>query len=268
MVGAGRARRCAVALSPAGGAYARMADVWATDAALVYGPMARHLIDAGPADLRGVVALDAGAGPGVAGDVLRARGARVVAVDRELDMASACAGPAAVGDVTALPFRAGSFDVVVAAFVVNHLPDPVAGLAELRRVTRRGGAVLVSSFADTRAGAKSTVDAAAAAYGYVPPGWYADLQTCARGVGSAGAVERALRAAGFARWTVTEDAVDVGLGDAADVVRYRLAVPHLHRFAAGLSAGARAAFVADATAAVRATRERFTPVVVEAVAIA
>jgi SAM-dependent methyltransferase len=244
-----------------------MAEVWATNAALVYTPLARHLIDAAPADLRGVVALDAGAGPGVAGDVLRGRGARVVAVDREFDMASACAAPAIVADVTALPFRAASFDVVVAAFVVNHLPDPVAGLVELRRVTRPGGAVLVSSFSDARASAKNAVDATAAKYGYVPPGWYTDLKTCAHGVGSACAVERAVRAAGFARWTVTEDAVDVGLTAPADVVRYRLAVPQLHRFATGLPADVRAAFVADAIEAVQATHGRFAPVVVEAVAI-
>jgi SAM-dependent methyltransferase len=249
-------------------AYAGMADVWATDAALVYAPLARHLIDAGPADLRGTVALDAGAGPGVAGEVLRGRGARVVAVDREFDMASACAGPAVVADVTALPFRAGSLDVVVAAFVVNHLSDPVAGLAELRRVTRPGGAVLVSSFSDARAGAKNVVDATAAQYGYVPPGWYAELRTRAQGVGSAKAVERAVRAAGFTRWTVIEDAVDVGLTAPADVVRYRLAVPQLCRFVAGLPADVRAAFVADATEAVRVTCGRFAPVVVEAVAIA
>jgi SAM-dependent methyltransferase len=256
-----------VAVTPVGRAYAGVADVWATDAAMVYGPLARHLIDAGPADLRGVVALDAGAGPGVAGDVLRGRDARVVAVDREFDMASACAGPAVVADVTALPFRAGSFDVVVAAFVVNHLPDPVAGLAELRRVTRPGGAVLVSAFSDDRAVAKHAVDATAAAYGFVPPDWYADIRTCAQGVGSAGLVERAVRAAGFARWTVTEGAVDVGLTTPGDVVRYRLAMPQLHRFAAGLPADVRSAFVADATEAVRATCGQFAPVVVEAVAI-
>jgi SAM-dependent methyltransferase len=248
--------------------YAGMAGAWATDAALVYGPLARHLITAGPRDLRGLAALDAGAGTGVAGDALRERGARVVAVDRELDMVTAGAAPAVVGDVTALPFRSATFDVVAAAFVVNHLPDPVAGLVELRRVTRPGGAVLLSSFSDARAGAKNAVDATAARYGFEPPGWYAEVRRCAQGVGSAPAVERALRAAGFARWTVTEDAVDVGSIAAADVVRYRLAMPQLHRFAARLPPRVRATFVAEATAAVLATGDRFAPVVVEAVAIA
>ena len=134
--------------------YAGLADTWASDASLAYGPMARHLVARSPFDLLGARALDAGAGSGVAGDALRACGARVVAADREFDMASYGARPAVTADVVALPFRDGSFDVVVAAFVVNHLPDPVAGLSELRRVTRPGGAVLVSTFSIDRAAAK------------------------------------------------------------------------------------------------------------------
>ena len=52
------------------------------------------------------------------------------------------------------------------------------------------------------------------------------------------------------------------------MVRYRLAVPHLHRFVVSLSVDARDAFVADAVEAVRRTGDRFAPVVVEAVAVA
>jgi ubiquinone/menaquinone biosynthesis C-methylase UbiE len=246
--------------------YAGLAEVWAADAALAYGPMARHLVERAPLDLWGVRALDAGAGSGVAGDALRARGARVVAADREFDMASYGARPAVTADVTALPFRGGAFDVVVAAFVVNHLPDPTAGLTELRRVTRPGGAVLASTFSVERAAAKGAVDAVAAAYGFVAPEWYGDLQECAHAIGDSASVERALAAAGFAHWSVTEEAVDVGLTEPADVVRYRLAVPHLHAFVTTLSAEARDALVAEAAEAVRRTGERFAPVVVEAVA--
>ena len=247
--------------------YAGLADTWATDASLAYGPMARHLVARSPFDLLGARALDAGAGSGVAGDALRACGARVVAADREFDMASYGARPAVTADVVALPFRDGSFDVVVAAFVVNHLPDPVAGLSELRRVTRPGGAVLVSTFSIDRAAAKGAVDGTAAAYGFVPPDWYADLQVYANAIGGTAAVERVLDAAGFGRWSVTEGPVDVGLVDAADVVRYRIAVPHLHAFVGSLSADTRASFVAEAVEAVRRTDERFAPVVVEAVAL-
>ena len=246
--------------------YAGLAARWATDAALVYGPLADHLVGRATVPLAEAAALDAGAGTGTAGDALRARGARVVGADREPDMVAHGARPAVVADVTALPFRDGTFDLVVAAFVVNHLPDPVAGLAELRRTTRAGGQVLVSTFSDHRAAAKEAVDAAAAAHGFVAPWWYAEFRTHARAVGGAAAVEQVLAAAGFARWRVTEAPIDVGLGDPADVVRYRLATPQLSRFVATLPDAVRAELVADATEAVRATGEPFAPVVVEAVA--
>jgi SAM-dependent methyltransferase len=38
-----------------------------------------------------------------------------------------------------LPLVSGCLDAVFAAGLVTHLPDPVAGLAELARVTRAGG---------------------------------------------------------------------------------------------------------------------------------
>jgi SAM-dependent methyltransferase len=250
--------------------YAGMAGAWANGAALAYGPMARHLVDRTPSLRDGALALDAGAGSGVAGDALRARGAHVVAADREFDMAAygAASGPAVTADVTALPFRDGSFDVAAAAFVLNHLPDPAAGLAELRRVTRPGGAVLASTFSGDRSVAKFAVDVVAADYGFVAPDWYLGFRDTAQAFEDATSVERAVAAAGFSEWSVTEEAVDVGLSDPADVVRYRLGMPHLHRFAAGLPADLRADFVTDAVEAVRRTGERFAPVVVEVVAVA
>ena len=41
------------------------------------------------------------------------------------------------GDAEALPFADGAFDVVIGAFVINHLPRPERGVAEMRRVARR-----------------------------------------------------------------------------------------------------------------------------------
>ncbi len=43
-----------------------------------------------------------------------------------------------------LPFEAGSFDLVVLADVLEHLPDPAAGLARAAAWCRSGGAVVVS----------------------------------------------------------------------------------------------------------------------------
>lgn len=40
------------------------------------------------------------------------------------------------GDIAGLPFPASSFDLVLAIEVLEHVPDPAAGLAELARVSR------------------------------------------------------------------------------------------------------------------------------------
>jgi demethylmenaquinone methyltransferase / 2-methoxy-6-polyprenyl-1,4-benzoquinol methylase len=48
----------------------------------------------------------------------------------------------AAADALALPFPDGAFAGVVSAFLVRNLVDLEAGLAEMRRVTRRGGRVI------------------------------------------------------------------------------------------------------------------------------
>ena len=40
------------------------------------------------------------------------------------------------GDIAGLPFPSGAFDLVLAIEVLEHVPDPAAGLAELARVSR------------------------------------------------------------------------------------------------------------------------------------
>jgi SAM-dependent methyltransferase len=47
------------------------------------------------------------------------------------------------GDAQALPFPDASFDATVSGLVVNFLPQPSRGLAEMARVTRPGGLVAV-----------------------------------------------------------------------------------------------------------------------------
>src|SRR5437660_7862969 len=75
-----------------------------------------------------VVALDAAA------DVLVT--ARDVAAERGLDNVEF-----AVGDVNSLEFADGTFDVVHAHQVLQHVADPVAALREMRRVCKPGGVV-------------------------------------------------------------------------------------------------------------------------------
>lgn len=48
-----------------------------------------------------------------------------------------------VGDATRLPFEAASFDVVMTRYSFHHMPDPGAALAEMKRVCRPGGRVVV-----------------------------------------------------------------------------------------------------------------------------
>jgi SAM-dependent methyltransferase len=44
-----------------------------------------------------------------------------------------------VGDVDALPFPDGSFDLVTSRRALHHFPDPARALAEMARVLRPGG---------------------------------------------------------------------------------------------------------------------------------
>jgi ubiquinone/menaquinone biosynthesis C-methylase UbiE len=71
------------------------------------------------------------------------------------------------GDVAALPFEDGAFDLVVSSFSAHHWPDAEAGFAELRRVLRPGRTALVydlpATWGHVETGSKG-IDAAAAAF--------------------------------------------------------------------------------------------------------
>jgi SAM-dependent methyltransferase len=53
-----------------------------------------------------------------------------------------------VADVQELPFRPASFDVVVAIYVLHHVPDTRRAIAEMARVLRPGGVALVACVGD------------------------------------------------------------------------------------------------------------------------
>ncbi|HEX4830569.1 MAG TPA: methyltransferase domain-containing protein [Trebonia sp.] len=103
---------------------------------------------------RGGVAVDAGCGTGRALPALRdAVGPDGTVIGLELTpqmLAEATArgrsGAARlliVGDARRLPLAAGRVDAIFAAGLLSHLPDKSAGLAELARVTRPGGRLIL-----------------------------------------------------------------------------------------------------------------------------
>jgi demethylmenaquinone methyltransferase/2-methoxy-6-polyprenyl-1,4-benzoquinol methylase len=50
------------------------------------------------------------------------------------------------GDALALPFRDASFDAVTISFGLRNVADPDAALAEMLRVTRPGGRLVICEF--------------------------------------------------------------------------------------------------------------------------
>ena len=106
------------------------------------------------ADLAGVAlgqrALDVGCGPGslTVELVSRLGPAAVAAVDPSEPFVAAASARFPGVDVRRaaaeqLPFSDDAFDVSLAQLVVHFMSDPVAGLAEMARVTRRDGVVAV-----------------------------------------------------------------------------------------------------------------------------
>ena len=128
--------------------------------------MGRYSVALAPqmADLAGVDAgqraLDVGCGPGALTRelVVRLGADAVAAVDPSEPFVAAARerNPGVqveLASAEALPFQDGAFDAAIAQLVVHFMRDPVAGLAEMRRVTRPGGSVAacVWDFAGERA---------------------------------------------------------------------------------------------------------------------
>ena len=210
--------------------YAGAGRHWATGATLVYGQIAAELVAMSPHPLAGRTVLDVGAGTGAVSSALLARRAHPVALDLSIDMLAWNAHarpPCVVADIRALPLPAGRVDAAVAAFVLNHLTEPSAGLAELIRVTRAGGAVLAAVFSNaSRSQARDAVDAVAQDAGWQVPDWYVDLKTNAVPIlGTAEAMRAAADAAGLANIVIKERPVDVNVTEPEQLVSYRLGQP-------------------------------------------
>ena len=189
----------------------------------------------------GRLVLDLGAGTGVAGQAALAAGARqVVAVDLSEGMLrrGGGGGRLVAADAVALPFRDGSFDLVLAAFCLNHLSSLAAGLTEARRV---GAAIAASMFAPGWTHpAKDAVDDAVRSFGYRPPAWHTALAPGSR-ASDPKALARCAAAAGFTSVQVRTTAVPTGLATPAELVSWRLGMAHVAPFVRSLDEPGRAA---------------------------
>jgi demethylmenaquinone methyltransferase / 2-methoxy-6-polyprenyl-1,4-benzoquinol methylase len=100
----------------------------------------------------GQAVLDLAAGTGTSARAFTRTGARCVACDFSLGMLGVGARLPqdglrfVAGDALALPFAEGSFDAVTISFGLRNVADPSQALAELLRVTRPGGRLVVCEF--------------------------------------------------------------------------------------------------------------------------
>ncbi|MEI6254319.1 MAG: demethylmenaquinone methyltransferase [Mycobacteriaceae bacterium] len=105
----------------------------------------RSALNVGPGD----VVLDLAAGTAVSTVELTRSGAWCVAADFSVGMLHAGSQrpvPKVGADATRLPFADGVFDAVTISFGLRNVVDHIAGLAEMARVTRPGGRLVVCEF--------------------------------------------------------------------------------------------------------------------------
>ncbi|WP_017933140.1 demethylmenaquinone methyltransferase [Nocardioides sp. Iso805N] len=110
----------------------------------------KHVI-AAVAPQPGELVLDLAAGTGTSSQPFADAGAEVVPCDFSLGMLQVGKAakpylPFTAGDGTRLPFADGTFDAVTISFGLRNIVDPLAGLSELRRVTKPGGRIVVCEF--------------------------------------------------------------------------------------------------------------------------
>jgi ubiquinone/menaquinone biosynthesis C-methylase UbiE len=139
-----------------------------------------------PLDLKGKKLLDLGCGPGIHIKKYVERGAECFGIDLSNEMISLAKDycPQAnfeKGNIYDLKFEDDSFDIITASFVIDHVKDLDKGVAEIKRVLRKGGLFIFSiphpineMFRDSKKGT------------FIPSHSYYDTETAYHNIAGAG----------------------------------------------------------------------------------
>jgi ubiquinone/menaquinone biosynthesis C-methylase UbiE len=146
--------------------FTRQASRFATAAAVTRDDLVRRFVDAVPVSAD-AVALDVACGPGIISAALAPRVRELVAFDLTPEMLSQArqrctsAGLSNVrfrqGSATAMPFADSSFDAVVTRLSLHHFQHPAQPVAEMARVLKRGGALVVADVSSSEIAEESAL---------------------------------------------------------------------------------------------------------------
>lgn len=232
------------------GAYSATGAAWEAGPGRIYNRLAELLVDASPVPVHGRTVLDVGAGTGAASRALASAGAAPIGLDSAFGMLAADRArrpPAVQGDAVRLPFRSRMLGGVVAAFSLNHAPDPVAALRECARACRDGAPIIASVYAATDSHpVKQAVQAALAERGFEPAPWAVTLYRDV--VPMLADTDRFADAGAEAGLAATVRPMDVAFPElsADDLVEWRFGMAQHAPFVAGLAPGERDAVRARA----------------------
>ncbi len=148
-------------------AYARWAPFYDLAFTLVFWPGRKAVVAA--ANRPGAIVLDVGVGTGLELPMFDP-GTRLVGVDLSEPMlrraasrvrAKSLGNVAGLGvmDATRLGFPDASFDVVVAPFFITVVPQPYLALAEMARVVKKGGEILLVNHVGAEGGPIAWIEA-------------------------------------------------------------------------------------------------------------